>query len=153
MLTYRLFRFFSRLLKTVYGFFPTTDVNLSACSDATFENSLRTLPNNGCCSIAYSTSRLLKTVYGFFPTTDANLPTCSDVTFENSLRILPNSGCQSIAYSSPSPEMVQTMDTFLIFIPDGIFKPIHDEIRSPFQMASLSPSPNGIFNPIPTSMS
>ena len=54
-----------QLLKTVYGFFPTTDVNLSTCSDATFENSLRTLPNNGCCSIAYSTSRLLKTVHGF----------------------------------------------------------------------------------------
>ena len=73
MLTYRLFSFFSRLLKTVYGFFPTTDVNLSTCSDATFEKSLRTLPNNGCCSIAYSTSRLLKTVYGRFPTTDAAL--------------------------------------------------------------------------------
>ena len=53
-------------------------INLSACSDATFENSLRTLPNNGRGSIADSTSRLLKTVYGFFPTTDVNLPTCSD---------------------------------------------------------------------------
>ena len=47
----------SRLLKIVYGFFPTTDANLPTCSDS---------------------SQLLKTVYRFFPTTDANLPTCSD---------------------------------------------------------------------------
>ena len=73
MLTYHLFRFFSRLLKTVYRFFPTTDVNLSTCSEATFENSLRTLPNNGCCSIADSTSRFLKIVHGFSKSTDVNL--------------------------------------------------------------------------------
>ena len=88
------------LLKTVYGFFPTTDVNLSTCPDATFENSLRTLPNNGCCSIAYSTSRLLKTVYGFFPTTDVNL-SLVQMQFLKTVYGFPKHRYQSIAYSRP----------------------------------------------------
>ena len=93
MLTYRLFSFFSRLLKTFYGFFPTTDVNLSTCSDATFENSLRTLPNNGCCSIAYSIS-----------------------TPEISLRILQNVDVNLLLVQTPSSEMFQNMDAFLILV-------------------------------------
>ena len=74
MLTYHLFRLFS-----------------------TFENSLRTLPNNGCCSIAYSTSRLLKTVHGFS-----------------------RHGCQSIACSDPQfrdvPKRGWLSDTYSGFI-------------------------------------
>ena len=58
-----------QFLKTVYGFFPTTDVNLPTCSDS---------------------SQLLKTVYGRFPTTDVALLLIQIPIPENSLRILRN---------------------------------------------------------------
>ena len=100
MLTYHLFRFFSRLLKTVYGFFPTTYVNLSTCSDATFENSLRTLPNNGRCSIAYSIPRRSENSSRVLQVTDVNLSLVQ--TLLNILKTVygfSSNGCQSIACS------------------------------------------------------
>ena len=117
----------------------------------TSENSLRTLPNNGCCSIAYSTSRLLKTVYGFFPTTDVNLSLVQMQLLKIVYGFFPTTDVNLLLIQTPSSEMVQSLDTFLILIPNGIFKPIPDKFLS-FQMASLSPSPNGISKPIPASI-
>ena len=125
---YCLFNF--KISENSSRFLQVTDVNLSLVQFLlkTSENSLWILPNN-----------------------DINLSTCSYAIFENSLRIPPNNGCQSIAYSAPSSEMVLNMGTFLILIPDGIFKPIPDKFPSLLPMASLSPSPNGISKPIPAS--
>ena len=73
-------------------------------------------------------------------------------TLENSLQVPPDTDVNLLLIQTPSSEMVQNMDTFLILIPDGIFKPIPDKFLSLFQMASLSPSPNGISKPIPASI-
>ena len=98
MLIYRLFRL--NFWKQFTGS-PVTDVNLSLVQILqTSKNSLRTLPNNGCCSIAYSISRLLKTVYGFSKHGCQPIACSDSATFENSLRTLPNNGCCSIAYST-----------------------------------------------------
>ena len=63
---------------------------------------------------------------------------------------------------TPSSEMFQNMDTFLILISltndiqfnehsqMASLSPSPDKIMSHPQMASLSPSPNGIFKPIPS---
>ena len=126
----------SQLLKQVYGFFPTTDVNLPICSDS---------------------SQLLKTVYGFFPTTDVNLPTDSDssqflkigygrfpttdaaplLVQSQLLKIVYGSsrhGRQSVACSDPNSEIFQNRDALMILVhspltysstsPYGIYKPI-----------------------------
>ena len=113
MLTYHLFRLFS-----------------------TFENSSRTLPNNGCCSNAYSIS-----------------------TFENSSRILQTRMSNYCLFGPPIQRCSKTWMPFwyssshhwhtvqhfqmasLSPFPDGIYKPISDDLPSP--------SPNGIYNPIP----
>ena len=68
-----------------------TDVNLSTCSDATFEDSLRKLPNNGCCSIADSNLKISENSSRVLQVTDVNLSLVQILlkTSENSLWILP----------------------------------------------------------------
>ena len=73
-------------------------------------------------------------------------------TSENSLRMPPDTDVNLLLIQTPSSKMVQSMDAFLILIPDGIFKPIPDKFLSLLPMASLSPSPNGISKPIPASI-
>ena len=73
--------------------------------------------------------------------------------------MLPDTDVSLLLIQTPSSEVFQNRDTFLILthssmtysstnIPYGIYKPIPDKILSLLQMASLSPSLDGIFKPI-----
>ena len=78
-------------------------------------------------------------------------------TFKNSSRIPQTWMSIYCLFRTPNSEMFQNMGGFLILVhspltysstsPYGISKPIPRQILS-HQMASLSPSPNGIFKPI-----
>ena len=82
MSIYRLIQALLRLLKTVYGFFPTTDANLPTCSDS---------------------SQFLKIVYGHVPTTDTALLLIQpQIVYRFSRH-----GRQSVACSDPNSEMSQ----------------------------------------------
>ena len=81
----------------------------------------------GCQSIAYSDPQFRDVPkHGYFSDTH---PLTNDIQFNNHLQM-----------TSISPSFYQQF-------PDGISKPIP---LSRLQMASLSPSPNGIFKPIPS---